>query len=188
MEAGGGAVGLGRQRARAAERQRFTYGTRVARGIRLCDGRGIRTWGDQRPTRSSRRSAGWCTRRANRAWTGWPVNRTAERRWIDLLFDTCLPITVDEVISWRTPSLWSRRRRPKKLMLATPVDMVKLWPGLWQQGEAAYRTLASGVRHCRVLSDHLSTQKDQMKQRVALFDRSVVWPRRWLEGRLGALS
>ena len=39
------------------------------------------------------------------------VNRTAATPLdIDLLFDTCLPITVDEVVLWRPPSLLMRRR------------------------------------------------------------------------------
>ena len=34
------------------------------------------------------------------------VNRTRETPLdIDLLFDTCLPITVDEVVIWQPPSL-----------------------------------------------------------------------------------
>ena len=32
------------------------------------------------------------------------TGRRRRRSMIDLLFDTCLPITVDEVVLWQTPA------------------------------------------------------------------------------------
>ena len=73
------------------------------------------------------------------------VNRTAETPLdIDLLFDTCLPVTVDEVVLWRPPSLLYVAAA-EGVMLNAPVDMVRLWPDLWPNEKAAYRTIQEGV-------------------------------------------
>jgi hypothetical protein len=46
---------------------------------------------------------------------------------IDLLFDTCLPVSVNEVCLWEPPSLMIETAA-QGVMLTSPTDMVKLWP------------------------------------------------------------
>ena len=108
---------------------------------------------------------------------------------IDLLFDTCLPITVDEVVLWRPPSLLVVTAA-EGVMLTSPVDMVRLWPELWPNEKAAYRTIQEGVPALPGFEQVAYQLKGpKMKQRIALFDHSIVSdPQQWLEERLGPLS
>jgi hypothetical protein len=62
---------------------------------------------------------------------------------IDLLFDTCLPVSVNEVCLWEPPSLMIETAA-QGVMLTSPTDMVKLWPKLWSNRKAAQRTLQDG--------------------------------------------
>jgi hypothetical protein len=67
------------------------------------------------------------------------INRTDETPLdIDLLFDTCIPVTVNEVVLWEPPSLMIETAA-EGVMLTSPGDMVKLWPKLWTNEKAAYR-------------------------------------------------
>ena len=85
----------------------FVWYERVTRGIRLRDGRGIKTSGDQHPDPFVEMirwqvHEGELMQALGRARG---VNRTAATPLdIDLLFDTCLPVTVDEVVQWQPPS------------------------------------------------------------------------------------
>jgi hypothetical protein len=60
------------------------------------------------------------------------INRKADNPLdIDLLFDTCLPITVNSVSNWEKPSLLIDTAAKDGVMLTSPVDMVQLWPEVW---------------------------------------------------------
>ena len=73
------------------------------------------------------------------------VNRTVETPFNDdWLFDTCLPITVDEVVLWQVPSVLIMTAI-EGVMLTAPVDMVRLMLDLWPNEKAAYRTIQEGV-------------------------------------------
>ena len=68
---------------------------------------------------------------------------------IKLLFDSCLPITVDNVVNWQEPSLLTATA-VEGHMLTSPVDMTKLRSDLWPNEKAAYRTVQPGrARGCR---------------------------------------
>ena len=76
---------------------------------------------------------------------GRAVNRTEQTPLaIDLLFNTCLPVTVDEVNNWVAPSPLIETAR-EGVMLTSPVDMVRIWPDLWRNTKAAKRTIAMRV-------------------------------------------
>ena len=132
----------------ASERAASSGIDQVTRGIRLRDGRGIKSLG--RPaSRSVRRDDPLAGPRgradAGATGAGGGVNRTAATPLdIDLLFDTCLPITVDEVVLWQPPSRLIVTAA-EGVMLTAPVDMVRLWPELWPNEKAAYRTIQEGV-------------------------------------------
>jgi hypothetical protein len=183
----------GRQPIEAAdERGGFVWYERVTRGIRLRDGRGIKTSGDRHPDPFVEMvrwqvHEGELMQALGRARG---VNRTAETPLdIDLLFDTCLPITVDEVVLWRPPSLLYVTAA-EGVMLNAPVDMVRLWPKLWPNEKAAYRTTQEGVPALPRFEQVVYQLKGpKMNRRLGHFDRALIPdPRAWLEERLGPLA
>jgi hypothetical protein len=118
------------------------------------------------------------------------VNRTDETPLdIDLLLDTCLPVTVDQVSTWQIPSLLIDAAIDG-VMLTSPVDMVRIWPDLWPNAKAAKRTIAMGIPDLpgfQRFAYQLNGPK--LKSRVAYFDPGIIPdPRRWLELRLGPLT
>jgi hypothetical protein len=174
------------------ERGGFVWYERVMRGIRLRDGRGIKTSGDRHPDPFVEMirwqiHEGELMQALGRARG---VNRTAATPLdIDLLFDTCLPVTVDEVVLWRPPSTLIATAA-EGVMLTTPAAMVKLWPKLWPHEKAADRTLAAGVpvlAGFEQVAYQLAGSKQ--KRRLAHFDRTLIPdPRAWLTDRLGPLK
>jgi hypothetical protein len=74
-------------------------------------------------------------------------------------------------------------------MLTSPVDLVKLWPGLWRNKSAADRTIVRGVPNLPGF-ERMAYQLDgpKMKQRTGYFDRRLSPdPLAWLTARLGPL-
>ena len=58
------------------------------------------------------------------------INRTSETPLsVDLLFDACLPITVNDVSNWKPPSLLIETAAAEGVILTSPRDMIKAWPG-----------------------------------------------------------
>jgi hypothetical protein len=127
------------------------------------------------------------------------INRTAEKPLdIDIVADVCLPITVDEVSMW-----WTQRPSPMVeaaadgAVLTARVDMVKLWPHVWDNDTAARRTLEE-LRKERTAVEKLiagwrpityQLPGPKMNQRYGYFDPAVIPdPRAWLEARLGQLK
>ena len=119
------------------------------------------------------------------------INRTDETPLdIDLLFDTCIPVTVNEVCLWEPPSPLIETAA-QGVMLTSPGDMVKLWPELWSNEKAAYRTLEDGdvplLPGFIPVSYHLAAGK--MKPRIAHFNTALISdPTSWLQERLGKVT
>jgi putative DNA primase/helicase len=142
------------------------------------------------------------------------VNRTADTPLdIDLLVDACLPVTVDEVIHWAEPSAMVEMA-VDGVVLSSPIDMTRLYPKVWANERAAYRTLetlntltksfknilpgTSGQSPCKIYYQGLcqgvrsvTYQPDgpKKKRRIAWFNPELAPdPRAWLEDRLGPLA
>jgi hypothetical protein len=176
----------------AADAAGFAWYQQVRRGIRLKDGTGVAIDGDQHPDQFAESVRQLITEAelVQALGRARAVNRTSQTPLdTDLLFDTVLPITVDEVSNWRDPSLLLETA-PEGVMLTSPIDMVRIWPTIWPNTRAADRTIAMGVPALPGF-ERLSYQIEgaKMKPRIAYFDSELVPdPRSWLEARLGPLT
>jgi len=170
----------------------FTWFDPVQRGIRLRDGSGVAVQGDQHPDDFCE-AIRWqiceaeLVQAIGRARAIWRTDKTPLD--IDLVFDTVVPITVGKVLPWNDESLLIETA-VEGVMLTSPVDLVKLWPGLWSNEKAAYRTVKDGVPKLpgfEQVAYQLGGPK--MKERVAYFDLSLILdPAAWLAERLGPLA
>jgi hypothetical protein len=170
---------------------RFAWYPKIKRGIRLSDGRGIETQGDRHPD-DFVEAVRWQVHEAELVQAvgrARGINRTeASPLDIDLLFDSCLPITVNDVATWKPPSLLVETAA-EGVMLTSLVDMMKVWPRLWPNQTAARRTLNQGVP---VLSGFepvtYQLKGPKMKPRLGHFDRTLISdPKTWLREWLGDL-
>jgi bifunctional DNA primase/polymerase-like protein/primase-like protein len=116
------------------------------------------------------------------------INRSDDTD-IDLLFNTALPITVSEVEVWKRPSLLMATAIAEGVMLTAPCDLVKLWPALWPNEKAAYRTVSAGVpRLPGFVEVKYQLRGAKMKPRIGYFDPAVISdPRAWLQAKLGPI-
>jgi hypothetical protein len=169
----------------------FNWYSQVRRGIRQKDGSGVAVDGDQHPdpfAESVRQliTEAELVQALGRARA---VNRTVEAPLdVELLFDTVLSVTVDEVSQWRESSLLIETAA-EGVMLLSPVDLVKVWPALWPNDKAADRTIAMGAPSLPGF-DLIIYQLEgpKMTRRTAHFDRKIIPdPHAWLEARLGPL-
>jgi putative DNA primase/helicase len=166
----------------------FRWYDNIKRGIRLRDGSGVAAWGDQHPDPDVE-AIRWQVHEAELVQAfgrARAVNRTAATPLdADLLFDTALPITVDEVRRWQPPSLLIETAIDG-VMLTAECDLMKCWPHLWPNRTVATRTL----RQARPQLPGFQQVKYQlvgpkMKQRIGYFDLSrIPDPRAWLEAQL----
>jgi putative DNA primase/helicase len=169
----------------------FRWYDEVQRGIRLRGGTGVPTKGDQHPDPDVE-AIRWQIHEAELVQAlgrGRAVNRTAATPLdADLLFDTCLPITVDEVVPWTVPSLLIETAIDG-VMLTAECDLMKCWPTLWPNRTAASRTLRQGIPKLPGFEPvEYQLVWPKMNKRVAYFDRAIISdPRAWLEARLGQL-
>jgi putative DNA primase/helicase len=169
----------------------FRWYDAAPRGIRLRGGTGVPTRGDQHPDPEVE-AVRWQTCEAELVQAlgrGRGVNRTAAIPLdADLLFDTCLPITVDEVVPWKVPSLLIETAIDG-VMLTAECDLMKCWKHLWPNRQATTRTLKAGVPKLPGFEQvEYQLAGPKMKKRVGYFDRNVIPdPRAWLEARLGRL-
>lgn len=170
----------------------FAWYQQVRRGIRLRDGTGVAVDGDQHPDPFAESVRQLITEAEliQALGRGRAVNRTEQTPLdVDLLFNTCLPVTVDTVANWRKPSLLIETA-VQGVMLTSPTEMVQIWPMIWKNTRAADRTLAMGIPKLPTferIKYQLAGAK--MKPRVAWFDRTLIPdPRAWLEARLGPLT
>jgi putative DNA primase/helicase len=171
----------------------FTWYHSVQRGIRMRDGSGIPVQGDLHPD-------DFCEAIRNliceaelvqaygRARGIWRTEETPLD--IDLLFNTVLPITVDQVQKWNGESLLIKTAATEGAMLTSTVDLMKVWPEIWSNHSAAERTLKNGVPKLPGF-ERVDYQLDgpKMNKRVAYFDRRLIPdPVAWLTERLGTLT
>jgi putative DNA primase/helicase len=171
---------------------RFTWYPSSSHSIKLRDGSGIKTNCDEHPDRFVE-DVRWLVHEAELIQSigrGRALNRTAETPLdIDLLFDTCLPIAVDEAVRWKKPSLLIETAIDEGAVLTSPIDMVKAWPALWPNEKAADRCLRLGVLELPGFEPvHYQLAGPKMNRRLAYFDRRIIAdPRAWLRKRLGPL-
>jgi hypothetical protein len=170
----------------------FNWFGQVQRGIRLRDGSGVAVQGDQHPDDFCE-AIRWqiceaeLVQAIGRARAIWRTDKTPLD--IDLLFNTVVPIAVGEVLPWADPSLLIETA-VEGVMLTSPVDLVKLWPGLWSNEKAAYRTVKDGVPNLSSF-ERVTYQLDgqRMNKRTGYFDRNLIPdPLAWLAARLGPLA
>jgi Primase C terminal 2 (PriCT-2) len=165
----------------------FNWYSQVRRGIRQKDGTGVSVDGDQHPDAFAE-SVRQLIREAELVQAlgrGRAVNRSLQAPLdVEMLFDTVLPVTVDQVSPWIVPSLLIETAA-EGVMLLSPVDLVKIWPALWPNDKAADRTIAMGIPALPGF-DLITYQLDapKMTRRTAYFDRKIIPdPRAWLEAR-----
>lgn len=170
----------------------FTWYDSVQRGIRLRNGFGIPVKGDQHPDEFCEAVRKLITeaeqvQAVGRARGIWRTEKTPLD--IDLIFNTVVPITVDQVQEWGGESLLIKTAA-EGVMLTSTVDLMKVWPGLWPNHSAADRTLKDGVP--KLPGFELVTYQldgNGQKPRTAYFDRSLIDdPGAWLMERLGPLT
>jgi hypothetical protein len=178
----------------AADPRGFAWYPQIERGIRTADGRGIAVHGDQHPDAAAE-DIRWqiCEAELIQALgRGRAVNRTAASPLdVDLLFNTCLPITVDAVETWERAELSLLiETAVDGVMLTSPVDMVRVFPSIWPNRTKADRTIKQGVPSLPGFQPvTYQLVGDKMKPRVAYFDLSLIPdPQAWLEERLGKLK
>ena len=161
------------------------------RGIRLRNGSGVATWGDQHPDPDVEAiryqiHEAELVQAFGRARA---VNRTAANPLdADLLFDTALPIEVDEAERWKPPSLLIETAI-EGVMLTAECDLMKCWPHLWLNRSAAKRTLRQ-VRPQLPGFEQVEYQLvgPKMNKRIGYFNLDLIPdPRAWLEARIGRL-
>jgi Bifunctional DNA primase/polymerase, N-terminal/Primase C terminal 2 (PriCT-2) len=169
----------------------FNWYSQVRRGIRQKDGSGVAVDGDQHldPFVESVRQLITEAELVQALGRARAVNRSLQAPLdVEMLFDTVLPVTVDEVSPWIAPSLLIETAA-EGVMLLSPVDLVKLWPALWPNDKAADRTVAIGIPELPGF-DLITYQLvgPKMTRRTAYFDRKIIPdPGAWLEARLGPL-
>jgi putative DNA primase/helicase len=169
----------------------FRWYDEVKRGIRLRDGSGIATWGDQHPDPEVE-AIRYQIHEAELVQAfgrGRAVNRTAANPLdADFLFDTALPVTVDEVERWKPPSLLIETAIDG-VMLTAECDLMKIRKDLWPNRTVATRTLKAGVPSLPGFEPvEYQLVGPKMKQRIGYFDLTVVAdPRAWLEANIGRL-
>jgi hypothetical protein len=109
---------------------------------------------------------------------------------IDLLFDTCIPVSVNEVVLWEPPSLLIETAA-NGIMFTNPTDMVRLWPELWSNRKAAQRTLENG--DVPLLPGFIpliyQTKGKNTRPRIAHFNLALIPdPTTWLQERPGKVT
>ena len=173
----------------------------VKRFIRLSDGSGRETTCDWHPDGFGE-SVRWLVHEGELIQgigRARGINREADEPLdVKLLFNTCLPITVDKYVNWQRPST-SIEMVMRGVVLTSRTDMIRAWPQTWDNDTAARRTLEElrkeptlAALRTLVASWQPVTYQlvgPNMKQRVAYFDLTrVPDPKRWLTKHLGPLK
>ena len=174
-----------------ADANGFYWYDRAKRVIRLRDGTGRATYGDQHPDELCE-SIRWLICEAELIQAigrARGINRNQnEPLDIDLLFNEALPIVVDQVLAWEDASALIETTLDG-VMLTSPIDLMRIWPALWPNIAKAKRTIAAGIPALPSFSKveyHLAGPK--MKRRTGYFDLNLIPdPLTWLEERLGPL-
>jgi hypothetical protein len=166
-----------------------------APGIRLLDNgdAGIRTNGDYHPAAMSERVRWLYTEGEliNAHGRFRAINRTAanpcEIRWV---FDTCLPISVEKVVTWTEPSRLVEVMTFEGVIITEPADLMTIWPERWKTRAAARHALKDWIVPVGFLLIEYrfaGTHRNKPgKLRSAYYDpRLIPDPVAWLEERLG---
>jgi hypothetical protein len=91
---------------------------------------------------------------------------------------------------WEPPSLLIETAA-EGIMLTSPTDMVKVWPGLWSSRKAAQRTLERGDVPLLPGFVPMTYQPvgQNTKPRIAHFNPTIIpEPATWLQERLGKVT
>jgi hypothetical protein len=168
--------------------------TEPAPGIRLIDGgdAGIRTVGDCHPEAMSEMVRWLYTEGelVNAFGRFRSINRTAENPGeFRLLFDTYLPISVNDVVKWKEPSQVIEPGL-EGMIPKQPDDLMTLWPERWKTIDAARWALKDGAWMLGfLLIEYRFAGTHRNKPgtlRGAYYDPRVIPdPMAWLEERLG---
>ena len=133
-----------------ADANGFYWYDRVRRVIRLRDGTGRATYGDQHPDELCE-SIRWLICEAELIQAigrARGINRNQDAPLdIDLLFNEALPIVVDQVLAWEDASALIETALDG-VMLTSPIDLMRIWPALWPNLIRAKRTIATGIPVC----------------------------------------
>jgi putative DNA primase/helicase len=173
----------------ATANSNFRWFDQTTRGIRLRDGSGVATKGDLHPDPDVE-AVRYQIHEAELVQAlgrGRAVNRIpANPLDADLLFNTAIPITVDKVIRWQTPSLLIETAIDG-VMLTAPCDLMKVWPHLWPNRKAAYRTLQQSVPILPGFEQvEYQLAGPKMNKRIGYFNLTIIPdPHAWLEKQLG---
>jgi hypothetical protein len=180
----------------AQSKNGFAWYDEVVRGIRVKGqgDRGVATKGDLHPDPLVE-AIRWQIHEGElmqAVGRGRGINRTDETPLdIDLLFDTCVPMSVDEVLLWEPPSLLIGTA-VQGVMLTSLTDMVRVWPEIWSNEKAAQRALEHGdvplLPGFAPMTYHLVGPK-RHKPRTAHFNLALIPdPTAWLQERLGKVT
>jgi hypothetical protein len=166
----------------------FAWYDEVKRGIRLRDGSGVATWGDQHPDPEVEaiRWQGHEAELVQAFGRARAIYRTAATPLDgDLLFDTCIPVIVDEVTTWKVPSLLYETAI-EGVMLESECDLMAIWPKLWPNRTVATRTLKANVPNLPGFTQiEYQLVGPKMNKRIGHFDLTrIPDPRAWLEAKL----
>jgi Bifunctional DNA primase/polymerase, N-terminal/Primase C terminal 2 (PriCT-2) len=168
----------------------FAWYRKTKRGIRLADGSTVAVIGDRHPDPFVE-SVRWqiCEAQLVQAiGRGRAIHRDASTPLdIDLLLDTCLPITVNEVVHWKRPSLLIETANADAVMLASPRALMEFRPEVWPNRSMADRTLRQGVPSLPGFVEvAYQPKKPKVKQRTGWFDLSrIPDPHAWIANHLG---
>jgi len=170
----------------------FAWYDEVQRGISLRGGGGVATWNDRHPDPEVE-AIRWeiCEGELVQAFgRARAIRRTAATPLdADFLFDTCIPVGVDEVIIWQVPSLLYEIAANEGVVLTAPCDLVAIWPHLWPNRKAATRTLQQPLPPLPGFTQiEYQLVGPKKNKRIGHFDHTrIADPRAWLEAQLGPL-
>lgn len=110
---------------------------------------------------------------------------------IEILANLFLPIALDELVEWQTPSAVAAMLKDR-IVVTSPSDMMKAWPSVFKSEDTALRALrAAGLDGSAFPNGQLQAFRYQhagkrQKWRRGWHDPDVVPnPAAWLQGKLG---
>jgi hypothetical protein len=173
----------------ADSRGDFRY-DEVKHGIRLRDGSGIRTMGNRHPDARIGEPIRWQIEEGeqlNAAGRARSINRGPDTPplKVRLLFDNCLPITVDAVERWERPSLLIAAAL-EGLLTSSPQHLCAMWPKVFPSLRTAERAVKDGLPQLPGFVPFTYQVKgERQKPRLGYYDPKLIEdPLRWVQKRL----